>query len=188
MLENAFSSAMWSAGFYAEAPLAIALVDLRGRFVDCNTSFAELLGYTTQELERRTKRDITHPECWAGTDAAYKAASRDSSRACTFHSAIRLIHKSGAQIWVTQHTRALWTEQQQFVGFLVHCVPMAVTGTVTIKTPSDQPDQHIEVHPALTWFDLVRQNPWQTLVALSGLVVFLGHDHVMELLKLVIGH
>jgi PAS domain S-box-containing protein len=40
----------------------MALVALDGRFVRVNRALCEIVGYATDELERLTFQDITHPE------------------------------------------------------------------------------------------------------------------------------
>lgn len=48
---------------------AFAAIDLTGRFIACNQSFAELVGYSAEEITRMTWRDLTpeehHEECLA---------------------------------------------------------------------------------------------------------------------------
>jgi PAS domain S-box-containing protein len=44
------------------APIGIGSADLEGRMLDVNPAFADLLGYTREELVGRRIADITHPE------------------------------------------------------------------------------------------------------------------------------
>ena len=46
---------------FEQAPLGIALTDLRLRLVDVNATFCRMMGYTTAELVGLTIADITHP-------------------------------------------------------------------------------------------------------------------------------
>ena len=45
-----------------------AVVDLEGRFLECNSAYREMLGYTEEELRENTYEDIT-PERWHALEA-----------------------------------------------------------------------------------------------------------------------
>lgn len=45
-----------------EAPIGMALVALDGRFIRVNRALCEIVGYSKDELERLTFKEITHPE------------------------------------------------------------------------------------------------------------------------------
>jgi PAS domain S-box-containing protein len=55
-----------------EAPIGMALVSLDGRFTRVNRVLCDTVGYSPEELTRRTFRDITHPDDLA-TDVALAA-------------------------------------------------------------------------------------------------------------------
>ncbi|MDC4227487.1 MAG: CHASE domain-containing protein [Candidatus Manganitrophus sp.] len=47
---------------FDRAPSGIVVVDLTGRFIQVNEGFAEILGYTREELQARSFQEITHPD------------------------------------------------------------------------------------------------------------------------------
>lgn len=47
---------------FEDAPLGVALADLKGRFQRANRVLCEMLGYTEKELLSMTSADITHPK------------------------------------------------------------------------------------------------------------------------------
>jgi PAS domain S-box-containing protein len=47
---------------FENAPIGMDIVDLEGRFLQINSAFCELTGYTEQELLSRTFQDITYPD------------------------------------------------------------------------------------------------------------------------------
>ena len=59
--EERTSHRMFAASFQASA-IGKAIIDLSGRCVQVNTSFAGMLGYTTQELVGVPFADFTHPD------------------------------------------------------------------------------------------------------------------------------
>ena len=52
---------------FNQAAVGIALADLDGRFVDVNRKFAEILGFSAEELQARTFAEVTHPDDLAVT-------------------------------------------------------------------------------------------------------------------------
>lgn len=47
---------------FSDAAIGIALYDNSGKFIEVNSAFSEILGYTESQLRDMTIRDITHPE------------------------------------------------------------------------------------------------------------------------------
>jgi PAS domain S-box-containing protein len=47
---------------FRHAPTAAALVDMAGRYLECNPAFERLLGYTATELRGTTYRQYTYPD------------------------------------------------------------------------------------------------------------------------------
>ena len=47
---------------FDSAPIGMALVGLDGRFVEVNAALCEILGYPSDDLQRLTFQDITHPD------------------------------------------------------------------------------------------------------------------------------
>ncbi len=54
---------------FAQAAVGIAVADLNGQFLDINRRFADILGYSADELQQLTFADITHPDDLAATRA-----------------------------------------------------------------------------------------------------------------------
>jgi PAS domain S-box-containing protein len=81
------------------AGYGMAKVALDGRILVCNPMFSQLLGYSTDELERMAFADITHPddvkEDWDNVLELIKGAS-DS-----YWMRKRYIHRKGSIVWAT---------------------------------------------------------------------------------------
>ena len=187
MVEDAIPSPMWRAGFYSEAPVAVALVDSSGRFVDCNDRFCQIVGYSRFELTQRTWQSITHYDDIASDEASIKdlAGAPDDN----FEATKRFVHKVGHAIWVVTHVRQLRQDTGAIVCLLVHCVPLLAGGSHSVNTGSGGGNpQHVEVRPAVSWIDLIRDNPKPTLVAFVGLLLVVGRDGIVALLKLIVEH
>jgi diguanylate cyclase (GGDEF)-like protein/PAS domain S-box-containing protein len=80
------------------AAIGIAHVHESGRFLYVNRSFADMLGYTPQELLGLTVRQISHPDDKAVTNAA--RARLRSGAVNSFQVEKRYLHKDGGTVWV----------------------------------------------------------------------------------------
>ncbi|HTV67227.1 MAG TPA: PAS domain S-box protein [Rhizobiaceae bacterium] len=80
-----------------DSAIGVAIVALDGKIVETNDAFAEMLGYTTGELETKTFFEITYPEdraIGAETMRAVRAGEADSYR---FEK--RYVRKDGRPVW-----------------------------------------------------------------------------------------
>jgi PAS domain S-box-containing protein len=69
---------------FANAPLAMALLDTKGRIVHVNRAYESLFGWSAAELARMTFRDFTHPEDHDVGFAEVQALRRGEVDSCTF--------------------------------------------------------------------------------------------------------
>ncbi len=72
---------------FSKAPIGVATADARCRFLDANDAFCGMLGYSKEQLLRKTILDVTHPgdrpaflkvkaDVWAGRGSGYSAERR----------------------------------------------------------------------------------------------------------------
>ncbi len=81
------------------APVGICRLSLDGRFEEANPHLCAIMGYTREEIQRLSFRDITHPDDLAATLDGYEAI-RDGTRAF-FNLEKRYIRKDGAVVWAS---------------------------------------------------------------------------------------
>jgi PAS domain S-box-containing protein len=85
---------------FDDAPIGMAVVALDNeRFKQINGRFAEMVGYSEQELAGRTPLDITHPDDVAESERLVKAMLRGSERCCVEK---RYLRKDGGILWATR--------------------------------------------------------------------------------------
>ena len=85
---------------FDDAPIGMAVVALDNRrFKQVNGRFAEMVGYSEQELANRTPLDITHPDDLAESERLVKAMLRGSARCCVEK---RYLRKDGGILWATR--------------------------------------------------------------------------------------
>jgi PAS domain S-box-containing protein len=81
---------------FEAAPIGVALVGLDGRFVRINRAFCEMLGYTSDELERLSYQEITAPADLAASVELRQKVLR--GEAPTYRLEKRYVHKDGALV------------------------------------------------------------------------------------------
>jgi len=78
--------------------MGIARVALDGRFLHCNQRFAEITGYSADELQALSFQDITHPDDLAAdVDYARRLACGEIP---TYYLEKRYLRKDGRPVWV----------------------------------------------------------------------------------------
>jgi len=103
---------------FEQAAVGIVHASFDGRISRCNARFAEILGYTPEELSALTIRDITAPEDFAAT---MEAPGRIGSGAATENLEKRHIRKDGSLTW----TRMTISIQRDGEGRPLHLVAVA---------------------------------------------------------------
>jgi diguanylate cyclase (GGDEF)-like protein/PAS domain S-box-containing protein len=82
---------------FAEAPIGIALVALDGGWLRVNRRLCEIVGYSEEELRRRTFQDITHPEDLDTDLALLQQTLAGERRGYQMHK--RYLRADGEEIW-----------------------------------------------------------------------------------------
>ncbi|HEX7031139.1 MAG TPA: PAS domain S-box protein [Gammaproteobacteria bacterium] len=86
------------AATFDKVQTGICEVDLDGRFRRVNPAFAELLGYTQEELKGRNFAELTHPDdLEAGRDALRALASGEIA---SYQAEKRYLRRDGKTVWV----------------------------------------------------------------------------------------
>ncbi|MCZ4518014.1 PAS domain S-box protein [Rhodococcus ruber] len=83
------------------APIGKAVMTDDGRWLQVNKALCELLGYTAEELQQKTFRDITHPDDIPLADEHLKGLA--DGTLTNVASEKRYIRKDGATIWVQRN-------------------------------------------------------------------------------------
>ncbi|GAA4858470.1 GAF domain-containing protein [Luteimonas vadosa] len=82
---------------FSQAAIGIAVCDLDGRFVEANSKFVELTGYTLDELQARGFADITHPDDLGDTRTMTGRLLSGEIESCVLEK--RYIRKDGSPVW-----------------------------------------------------------------------------------------
>jgi PAS domain S-box-containing protein len=83
---------------FNQAAVGIAVTELRGGFLQANRKFAEVFGYTLEELRQLTFLQLTHPDDLA--EAAEKMQPITTGESSELQLEQRCICKDGRTIWV----------------------------------------------------------------------------------------
>lgn len=98
--------------FFELASVGVAQVDARtGRFLQLNQKYCEITGYSEEEMQQMTFRDITFPED-LGSDAQQR---RDlvHGKIREFSVEKRYIRKNGQIVWLILSVSALWAAGEE---------------------------------------------------------------------------
>ncbi len=82
---------------FNQAAVGMAIVALDGTFLDTNRKFADIVGYSGEELRSRTFRELTHPDDLRATQVVTEDLL--SGRATDFSLEKQYIRKDGAVVW-----------------------------------------------------------------------------------------
>lgn len=138
------------------APNGIALVDLQGRFIQVNEAFAQIVGYTPEELQRRQQLDILHPDDVNQLLAANEALL--TRKVSISQRQIRYIHRSGQVVHVLFQAALLTDGAGQPTQFLNQVIDInaRVEAEVALKESEERFRQSFEWSPiakAMTHLD-----------------------------------
>src|SRR3954470_24986342 len=81
------------------APIGMAILALDERFLRVNTSFCKMVGYSNEELRRRTAEDITFGD---DIEPGRQLAQSLLDGTARFTGDKRYIHKNGEILWVSR--------------------------------------------------------------------------------------
>jgi PAS domain S-box-containing protein len=84
---------------FTGAPVGIVLASPEGRFLQVNPAFCELLGYSEQELLRKTGTEVTHPDDLEGTVAIRRQMWNGEAPEIQGYEK-RYLRKDGQVVWV----------------------------------------------------------------------------------------
>ncbi len=80
------------------AAIGMALVDRRGRFLETNTVFTELLSYQAPDLRGRVFTELCHPDDYAAAEAQWQELLTGHSD--RYDSELRCLKQGGDAVWV----------------------------------------------------------------------------------------
>ncbi|MBF0271593.1 MAG: PAS domain S-box protein [Magnetococcales bacterium] len=107
MEQNLLENERWLRILFEKSPLGVALVHAAtGRFVRVNRRYAELVGYSREEMVNTSARELTHPDDLSMDLAALEGLLSGGVPEYTLRK--RCIRKDGTVIWVNLTVSAAW--------------------------------------------------------------------------------
>jgi PAS domain S-box-containing protein len=83
---------------FEQAALGIAHIDLEGHWIRVNENLSEVLGYSREELRRKTFDDVTHPDdLKVNLDHMKRLLSREIDH---YSIDMRCVRKDGSHLWI----------------------------------------------------------------------------------------
>ncbi len=97
---------------FEQAAVGVALIRSKtGKYIRVNQRFADMLGYSVDELQSKTYRDITHPDDMQADENNIEKFFRGDVRGLNVVK--RYIHKDGSIVWVNLNGSTLWGEDEE---------------------------------------------------------------------------
>src|SRR5215211_3598274 len=84
---------------FDHAPIGVAMVSLRGQYLQVNRSLCEILGYTEEELQALTWQEITHPDDLAASSAYVRRIVEGEFP--RYHLEKRFLSADGHTVWAS---------------------------------------------------------------------------------------
>ncbi len=144
---------------FEEGPLGMAIVGLDYRFVKVNATLCHMLGYTEEELRKRSFVDITHPD---DIDMEVQLAQRVFKGEIPFYELEkRYIKKDGAVLWIHLNASVICDEEGK-----------PLYGIAMIEDISERKQKEEQLRFQAQLLDSVRESVVAT--DLQGRVVYWG--------------
>ncbi len=96
---------------FAASNAGITVIDSHGKFIECNQAFANMLGYTTDELYNKTIESITYGNDFGGN---FSDDSRITQQKSQTRFEKRYLHKNGQIIWCDVTTSAIQENKTEY--------------------------------------------------------------------------
>ena len=116
--------------FFDDAPVGKSMTAPDGRLLRLNAAFAEMLGYTKEELQRLAFADITHPDDVAESQECVRCLLAGERADWTMER--RYLARDGAVVWTLVNTRL----QRDLAGaplrFLTHIIDITEQKTAQL--------------------------------------------------------
>jgi len=91
-----------------------------GHILQANKAFADMIGYTIEEIQRLTFEQITHPDDVAESREYISSLVASKQAACRFEK--RYLHKNGSIVWVDISTTLFHDEKEAPLYFITSIV------------------------------------------------------------------
>ncbi len=115
---------------FREAPIAVSIFTMDGKFIEVNGAFLTLTGYNPDDLLTMTFNDITHPEDLTKEIPLYHSCLRGETKSYTIEK--RYLTRDGGTIWVNM-TAAIIEDDSMLPLYLI-----AMAINVTEKKLQDE--------------------------------------------------
>jgi diguanylate cyclase (GGDEF)-like protein/PAS domain S-box-containing protein len=163
----------------------VILIDHRAYAVFCNRRFADLLGYTREELLGRSGFELVAPA--DRSMLARKLETRAKGRADTYE--VRLLKKSGEELWVRLVATPMMDEAGSYIGSL------AMISDISTQRRVEEALRHVASSDAITRLpnrlalvDRLAQTLAQAARQRSGLAVLFLDLNRFKTINETLGH
>jgi diguanylate cyclase (GGDEF)-like protein/PAS domain S-box-containing protein len=101
---------------FASAPIGMAILGLEGQFIQVNAALADIVGYSIEDLQKKTFQQITYPEDLQGN--MEKFAQLRDGLIKSYQLEMRYFHQQGNLIWVLMSVSAVRDEGDKALYYI----------------------------------------------------------------------
>jgi len=94
---------------FNNADVGIVVVNPQGRFIQVNSTWTEMLGWSAGELEQLTLQDVSHPQDRDDSSQAWEALR--CGRLDGHQSERRIVRKDGSVLWIDLTVSPIWGQE-----------------------------------------------------------------------------
>jgi len=105
---------------FEKSPIGSAFVGVDGSFLVSNKRFADMLGYTVDELKELTYMEITHKEDLEKDNEMARLVVKGKMESYDLEK--RYIKKDGAITWTHLYVSGIFNENKEFKYYVVHAI------------------------------------------------------------------
>jgi PAS domain S-box-containing protein len=96
---------------FDRAPGGIAITDIAGRFIRANAAYQNLVGYTEEELQNLTVRDLADPQDLPRKEALLRQLLNSERE--SFEMEVRYRRRDGSVLWINNFVSTITDEQHR---------------------------------------------------------------------------
>lgn len=116
---------------YNQAPMGIVLTSVEGDILKVNQAFCDLLGYSHQEVEGLSYKDISVPVDFAENDKLIRELAE--GHRSYFHIEKRYIRKNKTALWASLHVSFVQGEAGRHSCLICHVIDISEKKTVELQ-------------------------------------------------------
>ncbi|MBS4057343.1 MAG: PAS domain S-box protein [Bacteroidales bacterium] len=161
---------------FENSAVGISLTGTDGLFLQVNGKFCSMLGYSEEELKKRSFRGITHPDDILKSNANVQKAIQAEKDILHFEK--RYLRKNGEVIWAEVSASLMRDEENKPLYFITHIIDITERRKVEDRLNLERYHQQVilDASPTSIWFKDTKNN----FIRVNKAAADIANKHVSE--------